>query len=200
LQFLDLAIDFAASIRMVSSHAGSHFVCSLQSISVALSLCNCIAGYQRISGLHFPSALRFRAFSVSLSLMVAFPPHLQLAFWLHLSLRSRLRSIACFFGCDSFAFNNELQCILYFRRRLAISSFEFGLQRLPTLRFSICQYCCPRMVYFRSEACVQYSVFDGDSFDFVTACAASIPTVFFACRSYGPYRNLPNSWSALRSI
>jgi hypothetical protein len=62
LRFLDLAINFAASIRIVSSQAASHFVSSLRSISVAILLCNCIAGYQRISGLHFPWALRFRVY------------------------------------------------------------------------------------------------------------------------------------------
>jgi hypothetical protein len=37
LRFLDLAVDFAASIRVFSSHTGSHFVYSLRSISTCVS-------------------------------------------------------------------------------------------------------------------------------------------------------------------
>jgi hypothetical protein len=47
-------------------------------------------------------------------------------------------------------------------------------------------------------ACVGHSAFerDCDSFEFVTACAASVPIVFFACRSYvyGLYRRLAISF------
>jgi hypothetical protein len=123
--------------------------------------------------------------------MVAFPPHLQLAF----PVASELALSACTYGlrfgdcfrlqfCQPSGFEFiSLAC----GRCVSACVFDSGLRYgcLSLSITSISSRACSMLT-----ACIGHSTFDCDSFDLVVHFAASIPIVFFACRPYvyGHYR------------
>jgi hypothetical protein len=88
-----------------------------------------------------------------------------------------------------------------FRRALRFRVYQIHLRAGLLYRcLSLSITSVSSRAYSMLTVCVGHSAFerDCDSFGFVTACAASIPIVFFACQSYvyGHYRNLASSFAS----
>jgi hypothetical protein len=157
--------------------------------------------------------------------MVAFPPHLQLAFLVTSELALSVHTYGLrFWRLITLAFFVSL-AVSSLSDSPAGSAFPpagsafwpaSSIQSHSTLLFSSAWLTCVKGLrygclslsitsvssrdYSMLTACVEHSAFerDCDSFDIVTTCAASIPIVFFACQSYvyGHYRNLASSFAS----